>query len=342
MKRQMISAAVEKISDNYVSEAAECALSAKASRRSLRWMTAAASIALVLGLGVFSAWLFTPAEMWTASTNDLKITMVRVDDKMASYRLVDMSPYEQTMIKSWCGELYTTHAGTRFYLIKGQEGLYRLILENDEGLQLVEFDSWVQSMSADRWMTSYWYEQGYITDADIAALDTESEINYGDTLRIIYGVQSAEDIVSVKFEDADIDKTDIGDSIKIKSVILRDGESLERMYGILCGMTERGAWEGWTRIFAENEQYKNGTLPLSEQTERRVTVTLDSGYKLRFDYSPVSSVIKKYGTDVSAVLDEQDNAWLISSAEIDMQYRYYGDAPTYRGEDVTASPVPQP
>lgn len=338
----MISTAVSQISDDYIAEAAEYNAASRAPRKTWRWLTAAASIILVFGLGIFSVWFFTPSDMWRASTNALQLTVVRVDDKMASYAFVDMSPYEVTMIESWRGELYRQHGDARFYRIKGQNELSSLILENDDGLRLVEFESWIQPMSADRWQTSYWYDYGYVTDADIAALDAESEIFYGDTLRIIYGVESAEDIVSAKFEDADIDKTDIGDGIKIKSVTLRDGESLARIYEILCGMTERDAWQGWVRIFAHDEQYKNGILPLSEQTERRVTVTLAGGYQLRFDYSPTSSIIKKYGVGVGAELSEQDNAWLISVAGIDMQYHYYGDAATYQDAAVTASPKPQP
>lgn len=342
MIRQMISTAVSQISDDYIAEAAEYNVASRAPRKTWRWLTAAASIILMFGVGIFSVWFFTPSDMWGASTNALQLTVVRVDDKMASYAFVDMSPYEETMIKSRRGELYRQHGDARFYRIKGQNDISRFILENDDGLRLVEFESWIQPMSADRWQTSYWYDYGYVTDADIAALDAESEIFYGDTLRIIYGVESAKDIVSVKFEDADIDKTDIGDSIKIKSVTLRDGESLERMYEILCGMTERDAWQGWVRIFAHDEQYKNGSMPLSEQTERRVTVTLAGGYQLRFDYSPTSSIIKKYGVGVGAELSDQDNAWLISVAGIDMQYRYYGDAATYQDAAVTASPKPQP
>ncbi len=335
MTRQMISTAISEISDDYVAEAAEYAAISRVPRRLQRWLTVAASIVLAFGLGIFSAWFFTPSDMWGANDHSLKLTSVRVDDKMASYAFVDMSPYEEAMIESWRGELYRQHGGVNFYRVKGADDLYRLVCETDDGLRLVEFESWIQPMSADRWQTSYWYEYGYITDADIAALDTESSIYYGDTLRIIYGAERAEDIVSVKFEDADIDKTDIGDSIKIKSVTLRDGESLERIYEILCGMTERDAWQGWVRIFAHDEQYKNGTSPLSEQTERDVIVTLEGGYELKFDYSPTSSIIKKYGVGVGAELSEQDNAWLISVAEIDMQYRYYGDDSHYGGETAT-------
>ena len=343
MTRQMISMSISQISDDYVTEAAEYKTALRAPRKIRRWLTVAASIVLVFGLGIFSIWFFTPSDMWEVNTHSLQLTVVRVDDKMASYILLDMSPYEKAMIESWRGELYRRHGDASFYRVNGQDELFRLILDNGNGLHLVEFETWIQPMSADTWRTSYWYEYGYITDLDIAALDFESEIYYGDTLRIVYGVESAENIVSVKFEDADIDKTDIGDSIKIKPVTLRDVESLVQVYNILCGMTERDAWQGWIRIFAQDEQYKNGELPLSEQTERQVIVTLGNGYKLRFDYSPTSSIIKKYGVGVGAELSEVDNAWLISAACIDMQYRYYGDADLYESSgEVTALPPQQP
>lgn len=343
MTRQMISAAISQISDGYVTEAAEYKTALRAPRRPWRWLAVAASIVLIFGVGVLSAWFFMPSDTWGASTNALQLTVVRVDDKMASYAFVDMSPYERAAIASWRGEFYRRHGDASFYRVKGQDELFRLILDNGEGLHLVEFEAWIQQMSAERWRTSYWYECGYVTEADIAALTAESEIYYGDTLRIIYGVESAQDIVSVQFEDADIDRSDIGDSIKIKSVTLRDGESLVRMYAILCGMTEREAWAGWVRIFAHDEQYKNGTLPLSEQTERQVTVTLAGGYKLRLDYSPTSSIIKKHGVEVGVKLSEADNAWLITAAGIDMQYRYYGDAEFYEvSGEVTTSPPTQP
>ena len=341
MTRQMISMAISQISDDFVLEAEEYVAGSKVPRKLQRWLTAAASIALVLGLGIFSVWFFTPSDTWGASENALRLTVVRVDDKMASYAFSDMSPYESGMLASWRGEPYREHGGTRFYCVKGAEDLSRLIMENDEGLHLMKFELWLQPMSFDRWQTSLWYTSGYLTDEDIAALDTDFQITYGDTLSIIYGVDSAGDIVSVKFEDADIDKTDIGDSIKIKSVTLRDGESTRRVYDILCGMTENDEWNGWVRIFPNDEEYKNGTQPLSEQTERRVTVVLSNGSVLRFDYSPTSGIIKKYGDGYGAELSEQDNEWLISAAGIIMQYRYYGDAEQVSGA-VTAVPPRQP
>ena len=343
MKMQPINKVISQISDDYIAEAEEYKAVSRAPHRLKRWLTIAASIVLVFGLGIFSIWFFTPSDMWEVNTHSLQLTVVRVDDKMASYILLDMSPYEKAMIESWCGELYRTHGNARFYCFKGQKSLSKLVLEQNDELHIVEFESWIQPMSVDSWKTSYWYEYGYITDEDIAALDVEPEIYYGDTLRIIYGVESAEDIVTVKFEDADIDKTDIGDGIKIKSVTLHDVESLTRVYSILCGMTECDAWQGWVRIFAQDEQYKNGELPLSEQTERQVIVTLDGRYKLRFDYSPTSSIIKEYGVDVGVKLSEQDNEWLITAAGIDMQYRYYGDAELYEvSGEVTASAPQQP
>ena len=341
MTRQMISMAISQISDDFVLEAEEYVAGSKVPRRLQRWLTAAASIALVLGLGIFSVWFFTPSDTWGASENALRLTFVRVDDKMASYAFSDMSPYESGMLASWRGEPYREHGGTRFYCVKGAEDLSRLIMENDEGLHLMKFESWLQPMSFDRWQTSLWYTSGYLNDEDIVALDAESQITYGDTLSIIYGVDSAEGVRSIKFSDADIDKTDVGDSIKIKPVTLRDGESIERMYGILCSMTVRGAWQGWVRIFPNDEEYKNGTQPLSEQTERRVTVVLSNGSVLRFDYSPTSGIIKKYGDGYGAELSEQDNEWLISAAGIIMQYRYYGDAEQVSGAE-TAVPPRQP
>ena len=324
----MICQAVAGISDEYVAEAAEYKAKSRVSRKTARWLTAAASVLLAFGLGIFSVWFFTPSDMWGASTNALQLTVVRVDDKMASYAFVDMSPYEETVIESCRGELYRRHGDVSFYRIKGANDLARLIFEQDEDLWLIEFDSWIQPMSSERWKTSYWYTGGYFTDEDIAALDADAKITYADTLGIIYGVESAEDIISVKFEDADIDKTDIGDSVKIKAVTLRDSESAQRMYTLLCTLVDRdgNGWNGWVRVFADDEEYKNGTMPLSEQTEREVVVTLASGRKLKFNYSPTSSIIKKYGDGFGAELSEEDNEWLISVAEIDMQYHYYGDA----------------
>ena len=111
MTRQMISTAISQISDDYIAEAAEYNAASRAPRKTWRWLTVAASIALVLGLGIFSVWFFTPSDMWGTSTNALQLTVVRVDDKMASYAFADMSPYEEAMIASWRGELYRRHGG---------------------------------------------------------------------------------------------------------------------------------------------------------------------------------------------------------------------------------------
>ena len=154
MTRQMISEMLSQISDNYIAEAEDYKFASRAPHRLKRWLTIAASIVLVFGLGVLSVWFFTPSDTWGVNTHSLQLTVVRVDDKMASYAFVDMSPYEQAAIASWRGELYRRHGDTSFYRIKGQDELYRLILDNNDGLHLVEFGAWIQPMSADTWRTS--------------------------------------------------------------------------------------------------------------------------------------------------------------------------------------------
>jgi hypothetical protein len=196
--------------------------------------------------------------------------------------------------------------------------------------------------------TSYWYESGWLDDEDIAALREGDAPTLGDVLRIVYGMDSAEDIRSIRFGQYG-DGDSVSRRVRNRTVKVTDGETLARLYGLLAVMEPipYGTDLETGSANARDEAYLNGEKPLSAQVDREITVTLTSGRELTLYYHPVTGLVRQNRPEFYTILSDAQNQWLISLAKIDVEWRDWGTekAPDYGGEGcetATAPAVPEP
>jgi hypothetical protein len=309
-----------------------------------------AAVCACLLLAVFSVWFFTPGSFDVTENGGLW-TVVRVGDRLMFYRNVResaLSPYQRLRLPRKQGEMLDEQGFFTFYRVADRDDLVYILTDWPKGepvvLEFQEAAYWPDVNLRD----TEWYAAGRIDDEDIAALEQMRMPTLGEVLETIYGVRSGEDIRRVRFQKDDADNSSFGKRVRVKAVTTRDAEEISRIYTLLCGMTPRDERQeiSFGHVGMHDEAYLKGEAPLSGQVNRDIAVELESGYTLRFTFYPAVGILRQTGTDMLAVLSEEDTAWLIDLAKIDMEWRDWGtEAPHAPAEgDETATvrpPVPE-
>ena len=319
----------------------------KQKKRRALWVAAAACFCACL-LG-FSAWFFLPPNV--VMNDSSIITVIRVEDQLFCYKVIRtkaMSRFELLLLPEERGEVLAVHGDSTFYRAAGEEDLeYIFQIDGDGKQRLLRFDDYVNTAGVDM-TTSYWYESGWLDDEDIAALQGGGDGTMGEILKIVYGVDSAEDIRSIRFSKYG-DEDSVSRRVRIKTVRITDRETVARIYGMLASMTSMAYGQEWHSgsASARDEAYLKGEKPLSVQVDREITVTLTSGRELTFYYYPVTGFVRRNRPEFYTVLSEADNEWLIALAEIDMEWKDWGTEKDYEYggegcETATTPIIPEP
>ncbi len=120
------------------------------------------------------------------------------------------------------------------------------------------------------------------------------EYAYKDVLQLIYGLNSADDILSVSITAANMDSTDAGKKIQeeIGEYEIRDKAALKQIYDILCGLTCYGD-NRWDLIdYGGNDE----SMTESVRSGRYLTLRLDNGVSIdTLKYTAVSGMFYEYG-----------------------------------------------
>ena len=322
------------------------AMKRKKTKNRILWGAVACLCACMLG---FSAWFFLPPNV--VMNDSSIITVIRVEDQLFCYKVIRtkaMSRFELLLLPEERGEVLAVHGDSTFYRAAGEEDLeYIFQIDGDGKQRLLRFDDYVYTAGVDM-TTSYWYESGWLDDEDIAALQGGGDGTMGEILKIVYGVDSAEDIRSIRFGKYG-DEDSVSRRVRIKTVRITDRETVARIYGMLASMTSMTYGQEWHSGSASvrDEAYLNGEKPLSVQVDREITVTLASGRELTFYYYPVTGFMRRNRPEFYTVLSEAENEWLIALAEIDMEWKDWGTEKEHvyggEGDETATSPaVPDP
>lgn len=324
------------------------AMERKKTKNRILWGAVACLCACMLG---FSAWFFLPPT--TVTSNDQRIVVIRIDDHLVSYEILKtntMSRFERTLLPDEPGEVLAVHGDSTFYRPAGEEDLVYLIQIDSNGKQtILEFYDYVNTAGVDM-TTSYWYTSGWLSDEDIRILESGKELlPWGDILETIYSVSSAQDIASVRFSKSGSDNSSVGASVRVKTVTVKDAETLKKLYDLFPRLHVEGYRDEppIASVHARDEAYINGERPLSVQINRTVTLTLTSGRELTVTYYPSEGVLKQNSTGYYTILPEAENEWLIALAEIDMEWHDWGTEEEHdyggEGNETATSPaVPDP
>lgn len=293
-------------------------------RRPLWVAVAACFCACILG---FSAWFFLPP--MTVTNNDLQLVVIRIDDRLVSYEILkpnSMSRFEWMLLPDEPGKMLCRHKDCTFYRIAGADDLVYLIMVDGNGeTSVLEYEDYVPTAGMD--MTdSLLTENGWFSDVDIAALNGITNPTMGEVWETVYGVTSADDLQSIRFEKVHSYEGGVERKVRVKAVTVKDRKTLARLYGLLAPMirADYGQELDFGSVGAHDEAYLSGKAPLSAQTNRDLTLTLTSGRQVTLSYYPATGLLRQRGTEFYTVLSEADNEWLIELAEIDMEWKDWG------------------
>ena len=263
----------------------------------VKWASMAACFALLVSA---SLWLFVP-DLGTSEHVAIYTSIKFGDVYSASYSQVnDMSNFDKLTLESKIGDLYLETETKKFYKIKGHDDIAQLIVVSDDGdAHLFRFSN-----------MDYWES------------DVES-FNFAFVLENIFNVKNADDIKSIRFEKASFSKTDISKKVKVNTVTVIDDEQLGKLYEIF-GSLDDTKIEFTKYIDHRSEEYLNGTLPLSIQTIRKVTMEFENGTSIELRFDPYYKNLRLKNTNSFEGFAEEDLNWLIELAEINMEHVDYG------------------
>ena len=263
----------------------------------IKWASMAACFALIMSV---SLWLFVPG-LGTSEHVAIYTSIKFGDVYSASYTQVnDMSNFDKLTLESKIGDLYLETETQKFYKIKGHDDIAQLIVVSDDGdTHLFRFSN-----------MDYW-------ESDV------EPFNFAFVLENIFNVKNADDIKSIRFEKASFSKTDISKKVKVNTVTVTDDEQLGKLYEIF-GSLDDTKIEFTKYIDHRCEEYLNGTLPLSIQTIRKVTMEFENGTSIELRFDPYYKNLRLKNTNSFEGFAEEDLNWLIDLAKINMEHVDYG------------------
>lgn len=271
----------------------------------------------------------------------LRIKPLVLHNRLMSYELVRLGEGQRAMLPHRRGEYVGNLQGMEVWHLQGREDYAELIFHDGETWQLGRFNQY--SSLAEGWT----YDPAEDADWPFAALlsleewekiDT-SRYTLAEVLRNIYGAECASDIAWVRFEKSGIDNTQVGQSVKVKTVTLRDAAEIARVWEIMASLTP---------IYHHDERPKvEVTRPedvLAVQVVRDVTVRFQNGATLEFEYNPVGGAdgalfYRIAGYDYFCLTPAQ-NRTLIDLAEISYAPTPIPETKPPRGIDATETARP--
>jgi hypothetical protein len=246
----------------------------------VKWGAVAACLCLVAVVGIWSH-MSSPntfnamlAEQLVDTT--LNYAETNIGDRVAAYYEVTLQDAD---LEKYVGELYSQSDDVTWYYPKDTDQRNYLIREDaDETLSLWKFSHFVVS-------------------------DGET-YTYGDVLSLVYGVESAKDIVSITSAPSNADNTDLGQKIQSKVGTHTDSDraGIAAFYDIVKDVVCFGAdsesvadENRFTYSFSTDAQDK---LRSGESTyaTRCLTVTLENGTTIdSWQYDALSGSFFEYG-----------------------------------------------
>lgn len=251
----------------------------RAGKLARRLGTAAACLAILLTAGIgFARWYFPLG----AHEQVLRLTPLVMHNRFMQYALVRLGEGQEAMLPHRRGEYVGSLQGREVWRLQGREDYAELILRDGGEWKLVRINDysvfhtgWVYDPETE----GDWIYATLLSPEEWAKIDT-SAYTLGEVLRNIYAADGAEDIAWVRFEKSNIDNTQVGQSVKVKTVTLRDADEIAQVWEILVGLAP----------FDDRLERPQPVVVkpdvLAVQTVRDVTVRFKNGAELTFEYSP--------------------------------------------------------
>lgn len=346
MTREELFGAIGDVREAWIADAGEenvrrTTRARRAGRFARRAGAIAACLAIVLTVGYrFVCWYFPMG----GYEQVLRIKPIVLHGRLMSYAMERLGEGQQMLLAARLGDVVWENGETTVWKLKGREDYAELIFSDGDTYQLGRLEDY--SALPEGWnfeLENYinWWYAPLLTPEEWRQIDT-SAYTFAEVLREIYCVDSADDIAWVRFEKSGIDNTEVGRSVKVKTVTLRDTDEIAQVWDILWSLTP-------TDHYADRPQ---PTVPKpddvkSVQIVRDVTVTFKNGSALRFEYDPAGGedcalFYRLEGVNYYYLTVEQNHT-LIDLAGISFAPTPIPetDPPQGIAETATAAPVPE-
>ena len=338
MKGERIYNSLSLVDEKYIAESAPV-IGADRKRVWLKWVAAAACMCLVIGVAAVTVMRSFPGgktvqgQLLAATKSSGAVdtaareTVLPVEGRIAVYEQIYVgssaavdrpdSPDSTEKLLPFVGEIYIQYGESSWYRVKGMDEIKYLISEDTAGtLRLWEYRSFlvIDSIFAEA-------VQGVeATEDELAEILAETENNiraqfpdadlspytYGDVYHIIYNVESADDIVSIKSAPSKSNNTDLGKKIQkqVGTHTYDDRESIAVFYDITVNVVCNSA-ASWEFSNSERDRYiysfstdEDDKLTSGEETwaSRYLTITLRSGTTIdSWKYTALSGRFYEFG-----------------------------------------------
>ena len=213
-------------------------------------------------------------------------TNIDIEDRTAVYHEVSV---EGVKLEEYIGDRYKTADNVTWYIPAGADNLKYLIRNENGG------------------SSTLWVFSDFLVDEG-------GSYTYGDVLKTIYGVKSADDIIGITTTPSNANNTDLGKDIQeeIGTNEYTERESIETFYKVVSKVIcygEDGGFRGddtrFTYSFSTDEKDK---LTSGESTygTRFLKVTLKSGTTIdSWKYDALSGCFFEYGGIFTEPLDDE-------------------------------------
>ena len=334
MKGERIYNSLNLVDEEYIAESAPVI---RAGRKGvqLKWAAIAACMCLVVGAVAIAVMqpsrsgesiqeqLLAAIKRSGDMETELIETMLPVEGRIAVYEQVYVgssadiytpeSPDSTEKLLPFVGDIYIQNGESSWYRVKGMDEIKYLISEDATGtLRLWEYQSFLV-MDGILAEARFEYEATEVELAEIENNTREqfpdadlSPYTYGDVYRIIYNVESADDIVSITAAPSKSNNTDFGKQIQkqVGTHTYDDRDSITLFYGITVNVVCNGA-TGWGGFNSERYRYTysfstdvDDKLTSGEETwaSRYLTITLRSGTTIdSWKYTALSGRFYEFG-----------------------------------------------
>ncbi len=285
MTKQELFCAIGDVREEWINDADAVSIrratrARRAGRLARRVGAVAACLVLLLTAGYrFACWYFPLG----AYEQVMRITPVVFNNRLMMYAFERLGDGQEMMLRHQRGEYLGHNGAYDVWQLKGRDDYAELIFSDGENWELGRFNQYsalAQGWTYDEEADADWWYASLMTPEEWRKIDT-SAYTLVDVLQQIYGVDSADDIVSVRFEKSGIDNTQIGRSVKVETVTLRDADEIAQVWNILISLTPTDHYaDRPTPTVAKPDNVR------SVQVVRDVTISFKNGTVLEFEYNP--------------------------------------------------------
>lgn len=301
----------------------------------LKWAAVAACICLVVGVAAAAVMqsshsgetvqeqLLAAIKSSGAMNTAARETELPIEGRIAVYEQIYVgsaatvdtpdSPDSTEKLLPFVGDIYAQYGESSWYRVKGMGEIKYLISEDTEGtLRLWEYQSFLVMdgiLATARFVTETPEDELAEIENDIRGRFPDADLSpytYGDVYRIIYNVESSDDIVSITAAPSKSNNTDFGKQIQkqVGTHTYDDRDSITLFYGITVNVVCNGA-TGWGGSNSERNRYtysfstdEDDKLTSGEETwaSRYLTITLRSGTTIdSWKYTALSGRFYEFG-----------------------------------------------